>query len=158
MLKNLCAKASRCIADTKEQNKQRYVQTHKETKFKEGDKFQVSTLSFNNLKVPRNLRELFVGLFTIIRLIGQNEVEVKLTEKFSSKHPVFPMSLVKPCQKTGEDKLPSRNKNPNPQEIVEVEDSPGSMKKIIKARKIILNGKDHRKYLVRFGNQTEDVD
>ncbi|MBW0513032.1 hypothetical protein O181_052747 [Austropuccinia psidii MF-1] len=88
----------------------------------------------------------------------KNAVEVKLTEEFSRKHPVFPVSLVKPYFQTEENRLPSRKKNPTPPDIVEVEDSPGPVKKIIKARKIRLNGKDKRQYLVRFKNQTCDKD
>ncbi|MBW0467387.1 hypothetical protein O181_007102 [Austropuccinia psidii MF-1] len=84
--------------------------------------------------------------------------EVKLIEEFSRKHSVFPMSLVKPYFQTQEEKFPSRKKNPTPPEIVEVEDSPGPVKKIIKARKIRLNGKDQRQYSVRFKNQTADKD
>ena len=68
------------------------------------------------------------------------------------------MSLVKPYFQTEEDKFPSRKKNPTPPEIVEVEDPPRPEKKIIKARKIRLNGKDQREYLVRFNNQTADKD
>ncbi|MBW0512831.1 hypothetical protein O181_052546 [Austropuccinia psidii MF-1] len=64
------------------------------------------------------------------------------------------MSLVKPYFQTEEDKFPSRKKNPTPPEIVEVEDSPEPVKRIIKARKIRLDGKDQRQYLVRFNNQT----
>ncbi|MBW0488483.1 hypothetical protein O181_028198 [Austropuccinia psidii MF-1] len=90
----------------------------------------------------------------IIKLIGKNAVELKLSEGFSRKHPLFPVSLVKPNFQTGEEKLPSRNKITNPLEIVEMKDSPGSVKKIIKARKIRLNGQDQRQYLVRFKNQT----
>ncbi|MBW0548827.1 hypothetical protein O181_088542 [Austropuccinia psidii MF-1] len=82
----------------------------------------------------------------------ENAVEVKLTEEFSRKHPVFPVSLVKPYFQKEEDKFPSRKRNPTPTEIVEVEDSPGPVKKIIKARKIRLNGKGQRQYLVRFKN------
>ncbi|MBW0477137.1 hypothetical protein O181_016852 [Austropuccinia psidii MF-1] len=84
------------------------------------------------------MRDSFLGPFTIIKLIGINAVEVKLTEEFSRKHPVFP--------------------NPTPPEIVEVEDSPVPVKKIIKARKIRPNGKDQRQYLVTFKNQTADKD
>ncbi|MBW0534880.1 hypothetical protein O181_074595 [Austropuccinia psidii MF-1] len=84
------------------------------------------------------MRDSFVGPFTIIKLIGKHAVEVKLTEEFSRKHPVFPVSLVKPYFQTGEDKFPSRKKNLTPQEIVEVEDSPGPLSKIIRARKIRL--------------------
>ena len=83
-------------------------------------------------------------------------MEVKLTEEFSRKHPVLPVSLVKPYFQTEEDKFPSRKKNPTPSDKVEVEDSPGPVSKIIRARKIRLNGKDQRQYLVRFKNQTSD--
>ncbi|MBW0527394.1 hypothetical protein O181_067109 [Austropuccinia psidii MF-1] len=71
--------------------------------FKEGDKVLVSTLNFNNLKGPK-----------------ENALEVRLTDKPSRKHPVFPVSLVKPYLQTEEDKFPSRKKNPTPPEIVEV--------------------------------------
>ncbi|MBW0507014.1 hypothetical protein O181_046729 [Austropuccinia psidii MF-1] len=104
------------------------------------------------------MRDSFLGPFTFIKLIGKNEVEVKLTEEFSRTHPVFPVSLVKPYFQTEEDKFPSRKKNPTPPKIVEVEDSPGPVKKIIKARKIRLDGKDQRQYLVRFKNQKADKD
>ncbi|MBW0550143.1 hypothetical protein O181_089858 [Austropuccinia psidii MF-1] len=104
------------------------------------------------------MRDSFVGPFTIIKLIGKSAVEVKLPEGISRKHPVFPVSLVKPYFQTDEDKFPSRKKSPAPPQIVEVEDSPEPVKKIIKARKIILNGKDQRQYLVRFKNQTADTD
>ncbi|MBW0499778.1 hypothetical protein O181_039493 [Austropuccinia psidii MF-1] len=57
-----------------------------------------------------------------------------------------------------EDKFPSRKKNPTPPEIIEVEDSPRPVKKIIKDWKIRLNGKDQRQYVVRFKNQTADKD
>ncbi|MBW0551213.1 hypothetical protein O181_090928 [Austropuccinia psidii MF-1] len=103
-----------------------------EPDFKEGDQVLVSTLNFNNLKGSKAMRDSFVGPFTIIILIGINVVEVKLTEELPRKHPVFP--------------------------IVEVEDSPGPVRKIIKPKKIRLNGKDQRKYLVRFKNQTDDKD
>ncbi|MBW0539162.1 hypothetical protein O181_078877 [Austropuccinia psidii MF-1] len=118
-----------------------------EPDFKEGDQVLVSTLRFNNLKGPKKMRDSFVGLFTIIKLMGKNSVEVKLTEEFSRKHPVFPVSLVKPYFQTQEEKLPCRRRNQKPLEIVEVEDSPGPVSKIIRARKIRLNGKDQRQYL-----------
>ncbi|MBW0590078.1 hypothetical protein O181_129793 [Austropuccinia psidii MF-1] len=82
------------------------------------------------------MRNSFVGPLTISKLIAKNAVEGKITEEFSRKHPVFPVSLFKPYFQTEEDKFPFRKKNPTPQEIVEVEDSPGPVKRIIKARKI----------------------
>ncbi|MBW0500177.1 hypothetical protein O181_039892 [Austropuccinia psidii MF-1] len=158
MWEKACDTASKCIAEAKEYNKQRWDKSHMEPDFKEGDQGLVSTLNFNNLKGPKKIRDSFVGPFTIIMLIGKNVVEVKLTEEFSRKNPVFPVSLVKPYFQTEEDKFPSRNKFPTPPEIVEVEDSPGPVRNIIKARKIRLNGKDQRQYLVRFKNQTADKD
>ncbi|MBW0494598.1 hypothetical protein O181_034313 [Austropuccinia psidii MF-1] len=158
MWKRACDTADRCIAEAKEYNKQRWDKSHMEPEFKEGDQVLVSTLNFNNLKGPKKMRDSFVGPFTIIKLIGKNTVEVKLMEGFSRKHPVFPVSLVKPYFQAEDHKFPSREKNTTPQEIVEVEDSPGPLKKIIKARKIRLNGKDQRQYLVRFKNQTAGKD
>ncbi|MBW0545588.1 hypothetical protein O181_085303 [Austropuccinia psidii MF-1] len=54
----------------------------------------------------------------------------------------------------GEDKFPYKKKTNNPPEIVEMERLPGPVKKIIQARKIRLNGKDQRQYLVRFKKHT----
>ncbi|MBW0477157.1 hypothetical protein O181_016872 [Austropuccinia psidii MF-1] len=79
-------------------------------------------------------------------------------KEFSRKHPVFPVSLIKLYLQPEKDKFPSRKRNPTPPEIVEVEGPPGPVKKIIKARKIRLNGNDQRQYLVRFKNQTADKD
>ncbi|MBW0582162.1 hypothetical protein O181_121877 [Austropuccinia psidii MF-1] len=152
MWKRACDTAAKCIAEAKDYNKPRWDKTHIEPDFEEGDQVLVSTLKFNNLKGPKKMRDSFVGPFTIIKLVGKNAVELKLTEEFSRKHPVFPVSLVKPYFQTEEGKFPSRKKNLTPPEIVEVEDSPGPVSKIIRARKIRLNGKDQRQYLVRFKN------
>ncbi|MBW0573800.1 hypothetical protein O181_113515 [Austropuccinia psidii MF-1] len=158
MWKRACVTAAKCIAEAKDYNKQRWDKTHMEPDFKEGDQVLVSTLNFNNLKGSKKMRDSFVGPFTSIKLVGKNAMEVKLTEEFSRKHPVFPVSLVKPYFQTEEGKFPSRKKNLTPPEIVEVEDSPGPLNKIIRARKMRLNGKDQRQYLVRFKNKTADKD
>ncbi|MBW0592944.1 hypothetical protein O181_132659 [Austropuccinia psidii MF-1] len=158
MWKRACDTADKCIAEAKEYNRQSWDKTHMEPDFKEGDQVLVSTLNFNNLKGPKKMRDSFVKPFTIIKLIGKNAVEVKLTEEFSRKHPVFPVSLVKPYFQTEEEKFPSRKRAPTPHDIVKVEDSPGPVSKVIRARKIRLNGKDQRQYLVRFKNQTADKD
>ncbi|MBW0478354.1 hypothetical protein O181_018069 [Austropuccinia psidii MF-1] len=100
-----------------------------EPDFKEGDQVLVSTLNFNNLKGPKKMIDSFVGPFTIIKLIGENAVE------------------------KGEDRLPCRNKTTTPPDIMEVEDSPGPVKKIIKATNFRLNGKEKRQYLIRFESQ-----
>ncbi|MBW0472096.1 hypothetical protein O181_011811 [Austropuccinia psidii MF-1] len=158
MWNRACDTAAKGIAEAKEYNKQRWDKAHMEPDSKEGDQVLVSTLNFNNLKGPKKIRDSFVGPFTIIQIIGKNAMEIRLTEEFSRKHPVFPVSLVKPYFQTGEDKFPSRKKTNTPPDIVEVEDSPGPVKKTIKARKIRLNGKDQRQYLVRFKTQKADKD
>ncbi|MBW0502272.1 hypothetical protein O181_041987 [Austropuccinia psidii MF-1] len=129
-----------------------------EPDLKEGDQVLVYTLNFNNFKGPKKMRDSFVGSFTIIKLIGKNALEVKITEEFSRKHSVFPVSLLKPYFQTEEDKFPSRKKNPTPPGIVEVDYFPRAVKKTIKGRKRRLNGKYQRQYLVRFKNQTADKD
>ncbi|MBW0466760.1 hypothetical protein O181_006475 [Austropuccinia psidii MF-1] len=156
MWNRACDTTAKCIAEAKEYKEQMYDKTHMEPDFKEVDQVLVSTLNFDNLKGQKKMRDSFVGPFTIIKMIVKNAVEVRLTEEFSRKHPVFPVSLVKPYFQRGEDKFPSRMKTTTPQEIVE--ESPGPVKNIIKARKIRLNGKDQRQYLVRFKNQTADKD
>ncbi|MBW0537180.1 hypothetical protein O181_076895 [Austropuccinia psidii MF-1] len=89
---------------------------------------------------------------------GNNTVKVRLTEELSRKHPALPVSQVKPYFQIGEDKIPSRKKTTTPPDILLIEDSPGSVKNIINARKIRLNGKDKKQYLVGFENHTADKD
>ncbi|MBW0506628.1 hypothetical protein O181_046343 [Austropuccinia psidii MF-1] len=127
MWKRPCDTAAKCITEAKEYNKQRWEKTHMEPDFKEGDQVLVSKLNFNNFKGPKKMRDSFLGPLTIIRLIGKNAVEVKLTEEYSRKHPVSPVSLVKPYFQTEEDKFPSRRRSPTPPEIVKVKHSPGPM-------------------------------
>ncbi|MBW0531893.1 hypothetical protein O181_071608 [Austropuccinia psidii MF-1] len=74
--------------------------------FKEGDQVLVSTLNINNHKGPNKMRDPFVGPLTIIKLIGRSVVEVKLTEEYSRKHPLFPVSLVKPYFRKEEEEEP----------------------------------------------------
>ncbi|MBW0517845.1 hypothetical protein O181_057560 [Austropuccinia psidii MF-1] len=119
MWKKACDTAAKCIAEAKEYNKQRWAKSHLEPDFKVGDQVLVSTLNFNNLKGPNEIKDSLLGPFTIIKLIGENAVEFKPTEEFCRKHPVFRVSLVKPYFQTKEDKFPSRKKNPTPPERVE---------------------------------------
>ncbi|MBW0476998.1 hypothetical protein O181_016713 [Austropuccinia psidii MF-1] len=71
MWKRACDTASKLIAEAKEYNKQRHGKTHMEWELKKGDKVFVSTLTFDNLKEPKKIRDSFVGPFTIIKLIGK---------------------------------------------------------------------------------------
>ncbi|MBW0468162.1 hypothetical protein O181_007877 [Austropuccinia psidii MF-1] len=129
MWKRACDTSFKCISEAKEYNQQRYDKTHMVPNFKEGDQVLVSKLNFDNLKGRKRMRDSFVGPFNIIKLIGKYTVEVRLTEEFSRKHPVFSVILVKPYFQEGEDRFPSRKKNYTPQDIVEVEYSPGFVKR-----------------------------
>ncbi|MBW0560325.1 hypothetical protein O181_100040 [Austropuccinia psidii MF-1] len=100
MWKKACDSAAKCIAEAKEYKKQRWDKSHMEPDFKEGDEVLVSTLNFDNVKGHKKMGDSFVGTLTIIRLIGKNAVEVKLTETFLRKYSVFPVSLVKPYFQT----------------------------------------------------------
>ncbi|MBW0527559.1 hypothetical protein O181_067274 [Austropuccinia psidii MF-1] len=142
MWKKACVTAAKCIAEEKEYNKQRWDKSHVEPYFKEGDQVLVTSHSFNNIKGPKKMRDSFVGAFTIIQLIGKNAMVVKISEESSRKHPVFPVSLVKPYFQTEEEMFAFRRKDPTLPEIMEVEDSLCPVKKNIKARKTRLNGKD----------------
>ncbi|MBW0478260.1 hypothetical protein O181_017975 [Austropuccinia psidii MF-1] len=144
MWKKACDTAAKCISEEKEYNKQMWEKSHMAPDFKEEDQVLVSTIIFNHLKGPKKMGDSFVGPLNIIKLIGKNAVEVKLTGAIYRKHPVFPVSLVKPYFQKEEDKLPSRKKNPTPPEIVELEYSPGPVKRIMRARRIRLNGRDQR--------------
>ncbi|MBW0512803.1 hypothetical protein O181_052518 [Austropuccinia psidii MF-1] len=158
MWRKACDTPAKCIAEAKEYKKQRWDKSHMEPDFKEGDQVLVSKLNFNNLEGQKKMRDTFIGPFTIIKMIGKNAVVFNPPEGFSRKNPVFIVSLVKPYFQKEEDKYLSRRKNPTPPKKLEVEDPPGSVKKIIKARKIRLNGQDQRQYLVRFENQAADKD
>ncbi|MBW0518030.1 hypothetical protein O181_057745 [Austropuccinia psidii MF-1] len=80
MWKKACYTASKCIAEAKEYNKQKWNKSHMEPDFEEGDQVLVSTLNFNKLKGPKKMRDSFLGPFTIIKLIGKNAVEFKPTK------------------------------------------------------------------------------
>ncbi|MBW0547353.1 hypothetical protein O181_087068 [Austropuccinia psidii MF-1] len=97
---------------------------------------------------PNKIRYPFVGPSTIIILKGKNEVEAILTEGFSRKHPVFPVILVKTYHQTDDDKIPNKKNIFTHEKLVEEDYLPGTLKKNIKARKIMINGKDNRQYLL----------
>ncbi|MBW0569102.1 hypothetical protein O181_108817 [Austropuccinia psidii MF-1] len=59
ILERACDKAARCIAESKEYNKQRWDKSHMEPDFKEGDQVLVSTPNFNNPKASKKMRDSF---------------------------------------------------------------------------------------------------
>ena len=147
--------AAQCVQEAVEYNKTRWDKNHKEPEFKIGDKVLLSTVNFNNLGGNKKLKPAFVGPFTIKSLHGQNAVEVILSEELSRKHPVFPVSLIKPysIRDITEEATP---------EPIPLAETPKSdqlrVHKILKDKKERVNGKDVRLYLVRYKNQSADKD
>ncbi|MBW0485214.1 hypothetical protein O181_024929 [Austropuccinia psidii MF-1] len=78
MWKTECNTSERCIAEEKEYLKKRYNKPKKEHDFREGYQVLVPTLNLNNIKGLKKLRDSFVVPLTLIRLIGETAVEVKL--------------------------------------------------------------------------------
>jgi transposase InsO family protein len=148
--------AKKCVQDAAEYNKLRWDKSHKEPSFQIGDKVLLSTVNFNNLGGNRKLKPSFVGPFTIKQLHGKNAVEVILTDEFSRKHPVFPVSLIKPYTSRSSD-TPVVTHVPVP--IIEPLDTSNfKVHKILKDKKERINGKDIRLYLVRYKGQSADKD
>ncbi|MBW0549820.1 hypothetical protein O181_089535 [Austropuccinia psidii MF-1] len=83
--------------------------SHKGADFKVGDLVLVSTLNFNNIKVPKKLKDYYVGPFVIVSLHGTNLVQVGLSGELENKHPTFPVSLIKPYKPADEELFPLRN-------------------------------------------------
>ncbi|MBW0501360.1 hypothetical protein O181_041075 [Austropuccinia psidii MF-1] len=112
--------------------------------FKKGDQVPISTLNFNSLKGPKGIIESYVGPFTIIRMIGKNAVEGILAEEFSRKHLFFLVVLLKPYHKTDDSRYSSHMKVFTLEKVVEEEDSPVTVKKIIKPTRIRIHGEDNK--------------
>ena len=112
-------------------------------------------MNFNNLGGNKKLKPAFVGPFTIKNLHGKNAVEVILSEELSRKHPVFPVSLIKPYSTRDI----TEEATPEPIPLAETPKSDQlRVHKILKDKKERVNGKDVRLYLVRYKNQSADKD
>ncbi|MBW0521637.1 hypothetical protein O181_061352 [Austropuccinia psidii MF-1] len=99
------------------------------------------------------LKDFYVGPFVIVALHGTNEVQVESSGELENKHPIFPVSLIKPYQQTYKKLFPLRN--PTPLTVPPVEQSEDKkIKKVIKERR--LRGKNKREYLVRYRNPVHE--
>ncbi|MBW0537195.1 hypothetical protein O181_076910 [Austropuccinia psidii MF-1] len=87
--------ANQSMNDAFEYAKQKWDKSHKTPEFKAGDLIIVSTLSFNNIKGSKKLKDSFEGPFIIKVLHRTNRLQVELSGELENKHPTFPVSLVK---------------------------------------------------------------
>ncbi|MBW0528554.1 hypothetical protein O181_068269 [Austropuccinia psidii MF-1] len=70
--------------------KQKWYKSHKTPEFKAGDLIIVSTLSFNNIKGQKKLKDSFSGPFIIKVLHGKNAVQVKLSAELEKNNEISP--------------------------------------------------------------------
>ncbi|MBW0504766.1 hypothetical protein O181_044481 [Austropuccinia psidii MF-1] len=86
-------------------------------------------------------------------LHGPNDVQLELKDELISKHPAFPVSLIKPYSSSAKESFSLRNKRPL--EIPPLEE--GEEKKIVKVLKERrTRNKKGREYLVRYRNPTQE--
>ncbi|MBW0571036.1 hypothetical protein O181_110751 [Austropuccinia psidii MF-1] len=140
--------------DAFEYAKQKGDKNTKTSGIQVGDLILVSTLSFNNIKGPKKVKDSFAGLFIIKALHGINEVQVKLSGELENKHPTFPVSPVKHYISIDKELFALGNETPS--EVPPLDQS--EEKKVLKVLKgSRLWGKGEREHLVRYRNpQHED--
>jgi hypothetical protein len=149
-------KASLCVKEAVDYNKERWDKSHKDHDLKVGNQVLISTVNFNNLAGPRKLKDAFIGPFVIKAFHGRNAVEVILTEQFSQRHPTFPISLCKKYIDPNKNSLRSEEPVVLPPVELEVLDKVPS--KILGEKIVRKQGKDCKLYLVRFKNCQPDQD
>ncbi|MBW0528597.1 hypothetical protein O181_068312 [Austropuccinia psidii MF-1] len=88
--------ANICMQDHFKCSKERWDKIHKPPYLKVGDFVLVSTLILNNIKGPNKFEYSFSGPFMIRVLHGLNPVQLELTGDLMNKHPVSPVSMMKP--------------------------------------------------------------
>ncbi|MBW0473968.1 hypothetical protein O181_013683 [Austropuccinia psidii MF-1] len=145
--------AKKIINDTVDYAKQKWHKSHKVPEFKVGDLVLVSTFDSNNKKVPKKLKDCFLGPFFIVSLHGTNAVQVELNGELENKHPTFPVSLIKPYQPAYKEFFPLRN--PTPFTVPPVEQSEDKkIRKVMKESRLWV--KNQREYPVRYRNPVHE--
>ncbi|MBW0559364.1 hypothetical protein O181_099079 [Austropuccinia psidii MF-1] len=146
MLDKVKNHAKQSMTDAFDYAKQKWDKSHKVADLKVGDLVLASTLTFNNIKGPKKLKNSYVVPFVIVSLHRTNEVQVELSGELENKHPTFPVCLIKHYQPVDKELFPLSN--PTPLTVPPVEQNEDKkLKKVIKER--ILRGKNQTEYLVR---------
>jgi hypothetical protein len=105
--------AQDCVDAAFEAAKKRWDEHHRPANLKPGDQVLISTKHFG-LRGHKKLHAPFVGPFTVLKLIGPNAVKLHLAEPFQKRHPVFPVSLLKPYKHAPKEMFGDRRAPPPP--------------------------------------------
>ncbi|MBW0520920.1 hypothetical protein O181_060635 [Austropuccinia psidii MF-1] len=145
--------ANKSMNDAFEYSKQKWDKSHKAPELKVGELTLVSTLNFNNIKVPKKLKDSFPGPFILKSLNGKDTVQVEWSAELEKKHSKFPVSLVKNYTSSDKELFPFKDEKPL--EVPPLDQSKKKVLKVLKERR--LRGKNEREYLVWYRNpQYED--
>ncbi|MBW0516503.1 hypothetical protein O181_056218 [Austropuccinia psidii MF-1] len=141
------------MQDSFKYSKGKWDKSRKPPDFKIEDLVLVSTLSFNNIRGPKKLKDSFAGPFMINALHGQNASQLELTGELMNKHPTFPVSLIKAYSSSDNELFPLRNKPPlEIPPLKEVEEK--KIVKVLEERRT--RNKKEREYLVGYRNPTQE--
>ncbi|MBW0527598.1 hypothetical protein O181_067313 [Austropuccinia psidii MF-1] len=121
--------AKKSMNDAFDYAKQKWDKSHKVPDFKVGDLVLVSTLNFNDIKGPKELKDSY------------------------KKKPTFPVRLIKPHQPAGKELFPLRNSTPLTVPPVEQSEDK-KIKKVNKERR--LSVQTQREYLFRYRNPVHE--
>ncbi|MBW0499600.1 hypothetical protein O181_039315 [Austropuccinia psidii MF-1] len=98
--------------DAFEYAKQKWDKSHQTPEFKVGDLILVSTLSFNDNKGPKKLKDFFARPFIIQSPSWDKFSTITTFRRIGDKHSTFPVSLVKNYTSSDKESLPLRNETP----------------------------------------------
>ncbi|MBW0533183.1 hypothetical protein O181_072898 [Austropuccinia psidii MF-1] len=87
--------SNKSMNDAFEYARRKWDKSHKTPELKVGDLILVSTLSFNNIKGPKKLKDSFSGPFIIKALNGTNAVQVECSGELENKQRTFPVIVGK---------------------------------------------------------------
>ncbi|MBW0488223.1 hypothetical protein O181_027938 [Austropuccinia psidii MF-1] len=147
MLDKVKHHAKQNINDAFGYTEKKWDKSYKVPHLKVVDLVLASTLIFNNITVPKKLKDYYLGCFVLVALHGTNVVQVELSGELENKHSTFIVSFMKSYQPADKVLFPLRN--PTILTVPPVEQSEDKkMKKVIEERR--LRGKNQIEYLVRY--------
>ncbi|EDN08461.1 hypothetical protein HCAG_04960 [Histoplasma mississippiense (nom. inval.)] len=96
LLDRIHGEAAKSIRRAQERQAEYYNRKHLPMKFSIGDQVLLSAKNIKTTRPCKKLSERWLGPFPIIRVVGKQAYELKLTSGFKSIHPVFHISYLEP--------------------------------------------------------------